>query len=446
MGNVLKKRWISSIVTSVALVSLLAGCGSNGVNSNASNSESTSTPVSESTTPSDTPKKDGVTITVATSANWTKDIDKELAKEFETATGNKIEFQVSPDDQYVNVLKAKFQTGEGPDVYLTQGGVAMEQFMPDQHALDLSGEAWVSRYADWAKAGTTYNGKVIALNTWSVDGWGMLYNIALFEQAGLAVPKTYDEFVKVCEALLAKGITPIYEPGKAEWHQEILLNTMGPLLSKKTSDIYEQFNTNKAKMADQKELELGLTQLKAIADKGFFGKDFLSQTWENSVDAMGSNKYAMMLTYSTFQNEVLAKFPDSKADTWQMFPLPLADNKTWAISAGGVVRSINKDSKVIDAAKEYFAFLAQPDTLKKYYAARPDLGPISFSDVEGKTTNAYTSVIANSADGTGLDFEGGVKYWNQSVIGKLVQDLYLGGKTPKQVLEAIDSDREKMFQ
>lgn len=430
-----KTRWISGIAATVALASVLAGCGSNDKNANNSPAENGSAN-----------KQAGVTIKVATSANWTKDIDKELAKEFEAASGNKIEFQVSPDDQYVNVLKAKFQTGEGPDIYLTSSGVAMEQFLPDEHALDLSGEPWVARYTDWAKAGTTYKGKVIAFNTWSVDGWGMLYNPALFEQAGVAVPKTYDEFVKACEALLAKGITPIYEPGKAEWHQEILLNSMGSLLSHKTPDIYEQFNNNTAKMADQKDLETGLTQLKELNDKGFFGKDFLSQTWENSVDAMGSAKYAMMLTYSTFQNEVLAKYPDSKADTWQMFPLPLADNHTWAISSGGVVRSINKDSKVIDAAKQYFDFLAQPDTLKKYYAARPDLGPISFKDVEGKTTNAYTSVMTNATDGTGQDFESGVKFWNQSVIGKLVQDLYLGGKTPKQVLEAIDADRAKMFQ
>ncbi|WP_018757300.1 ABC transporter substrate-binding protein [Paenibacillus terrigena] len=435
-----KKKWVSKMFVLVALISLLAGCSSSESNSNSSTASSANASDTEAN------KQNGVTITVATSANWTKDIDKELAKDFEAQTGNKIEFLISPDDQYVNVLKSKFQTGEGPDVYLTPSGVAMEQFLPDQHALDLSSESWVSRYADWAKAGTTYNGKVIALNTWSVDGWGVLYNPALFEQAGVSVPTNYQDFVKVCEALLAKGITPIYEPGKAEWHQEVLLNTMGSMLSKKTPGIYDQFNTNQAKMADQKDLEIGLTQLKELADKGFFGKDFLSQTWENSVDAMGSGKYAMMLTYSTFQNEVLAKYPDSKADTWSMFPLPLADNKTWATSSGGVVRSINQESKVIDAAKQYFDFLAKTENLKKYYAARPDLGPISFTDVEGKTSNAYTSVIANAADGTGLDFEGGVKFWNQSVIGKLVQDLYLGGKTPKQVLEAIDSDRAKMFQ
>ncbi|MEC0226472.1 extracellular solute-binding protein [Paenibacillus alba] len=109
--------------------------------------------------------KKGVTFKVATSAGWTKDIDKQLSKMFEEETGNRIEFQASPDDQYVNVLKAKFQTGEGPDVYLTPSGTGAVQFLPDTYALNLSGEPWVSRYTDWAKAGTTYNGKTISFNT-----------------------------------------------------------------------------------------------------------------------------------------------------------------------------------------------------------------------------------------------------------------------------------------
>ena len=59
-----------------------------------------------------------MTLTVASSANWTKDIDKSLAEQFTEETGIKVEFQLTPDDQYSNVLKAKLSTGEGPDVFL----------------------------------------------------------------------------------------------------------------------------------------------------------------------------------------------------------------------------------------------------------------------------------------------------------------------------------------
>jgi len=331
------------------------------------------------------------TLVVASSANWTKDIDKDLAAKFTAETGIKIDFQLAPDDQYSNTLKVKFAAMEGPDVYLTPSGLGIFEFQPEQNALDLSKEAWVTRYTDWAKAGATYNGKIVQFNTWSVDGWAMLYNPALFSKAGITkVPATFAEFDKACAALLAKGITPIYEFGKDEWHQFLWINALGPLAAKSTPSLYADLNTAKGKYTGQKVFETGLAQLKSLNDKGYMGKNVLDNTWANSIQAMASGKYAMILTYTTYQNEVLALDPASKADTWEMFPVPLADNKIFATSSGGIGRCINKKSKNIEAAKKYFTFLCKPENLKAYYAARKDLGPISFKDVQGSTTLGYT--------------------------------------------------------
>ncbi|WP_275942544.1 hypothetical protein [Paenibacillus alba] len=41
--------------------------------------------------------------------------------------------------------------------------------------------------------------------------------------------------------------------------------------------------------------------------------------------------------------------------------------------------------------------------------------------------------------------ESGVLYYNSAVVGQSIQDLYLGGKTLKQVLQTINADRNKMF-
>ncbi len=42
---------------------------------------------------------------------------------------------------------------------------------------------------------------------------GVYYNLDAFAAAGLEVPTTYDEFVKVLDAFVAKGITPLAEAG-----------------------------------------------------------------------------------------------------------------------------------------------------------------------------------------------------------------------------------------
>ena len=83
--------------------------------------------------------------------------------------------------------------------------------------------------------------------------------------------------------------------------------------------------------------------------------------------------------------------------------------------------------------------------MKAFYAARQDLGATSLKDVQGKTTLAYETVLKNSADGSTPDLQGAMQFFDITTIGKYVQELYMGSKTPKQVLEAIDNDRQKMF-
>jgi raffinose/stachyose/melibiose transport system substrate-binding protein len=386
------------------------------------------------------------TLTIASSANWTKDIDKTLADQFTKETGIKVEFQSTPDDQYSNVLKAKLSTGEGPDIFLVPSGVGMNEFLPAKNFLPLDNEAWVSRMQPWAISGTSNNGHVVAANEWSADGWGLLYDPAKFQKAGItAVPKTYDELLAACDGLNAAGFTPIYEFGSAVWHQPLWLNASTSTAKAADPDYMAKFNANKLKLADIPQYEQALQQLKGLADKGCFGKDFMAQTWENSQKAMGSGKYAMILAYSTYQNEVEAAYPDSNADKWEMFPSPLAGNTQFAMSSGGIVHVINKNAKNIDAAKKYLDFRFRPENAKAFYAARQDLGATSLKDVPGKTTLAYETVLKNSAGGSTPDLQGAMQFFDITTIGKYVQELYMGSKTPKQVLQAIDNDRQKMF-
>lgn len=240
--NSMKLRKVLGVTLAATIsAAALAGCGGSGESKTAVTESKGTEAVQETTgdtTASDTEAgsaetakrdeaKEGVTITVAASSNWIKDIDKELAAKYEEESGNTIQWQASPDDQYTNVLNSKFAVGEGPDIYLTQSGAGIQEYQPSEHALDLSGEEWVSRYRDWAKEGTTYDGKIVQCLTWSADGWAMLYNPDIFEKAGIKeVPKTFDSFMEACEAIKNLGITPIYEPGAAQWHQATWLDTL----------------------------------------------------------------------------------------------------------------------------------------------------------------------------------------------------------------------------
>lgn len=352
---------------------------------------------------------------------------------------------VSPDDQYENVLNSKLSVGEGADIFYIRSGVTINKYQPEKHMMDLSDQEWVGRYTDWAKEGVSNDGKVVQFQTWSVDGWGILYNKAIFEEAGITeVPKDFASFKTACDKVLAAGKTPIYEPGAAQWHLGTWLSELTTQEEAENAGFYDSLNDNSEVFAGKEGLSKALDQMVELEKAGYFGKDFMANTWEDMVAKMASEEYAMGVVYTTFPAEVEAVNPELTQESWGMFPIPLNDNKEFGVSAGGIGRCVNKDTKVADAVMDYFDFLSQPENLTAYYDARKDLGPCSFTDIEGNVPAAYGDVMDN-ASGSGFTAEDGVLYWDSAQVGNLMQGMFLGNSKGEDVLKGIDDLRQPSF-
>lgn len=387
----------------------------------------------------------GETITISAGAGWIKDIDKELAAKYEEVSGNKIEWQISPDDQYENVLGSKLSVGEGTDIFYIRSGITLNKYQPEKYMLDLSDQEWVNRYTEWAQEGTSYDGKTLQFQTWSVDGWGILYNKDIFEEAGVTeVPKDYESLKAACDKILAIGKTPIYEAGSAQWHLGVWLSGLTPQVETDEPGFYSGLNDNSKTVSGQEGLVNALNQMVEMNDAGYFGDDFMANTWEDAPAKMASGDYAMCVAYTTFPAEVEALNPDMTADSWGMFPITLNDNTVFGVSAGGIGRCVNKDTEVADAVYDYFEFLSQPENLTAYYEARLDLGPCSFTDIPGNVPAVYEDVIQNSSN-TALSAEDGVLYWDNTQVGNLMQEMFVGGSSAEDVLQGIDDLRQPSF-
>lgn len=388
---------------------------------------------------------EGETITIAAGAGWIKDIDKELASKYEEESGNKIEWQISPDDQYENVLGSKLSVGEGADIFYIRSGVTINKYQPEKYMMDLSDQEWAGRYTDWAKTGTSYEGKVVQFQTWSVDGWGLLYNKAMFEEAGITeVPTDYASLKDACDKILAIGKTPIYESGAAQWHLGVWLSGLTSQEEIDNPGFYAGLNDNSQTVAGHDGLVNALNQMVEMNEAGYFGDDFMANTWEDAPAKMASGDYAMCVTYTTFPAEVEAINPDMTIDSWGMFPIVLNDNSVFGVSAGGIGRCVNKDTEVADAIYEYFEFLSRPENLTAYYDARLDLGPCSFTDIEGNVPAVYNDIISNSS-ATALSAEDGILYWDNTQVGNLMQAMFVGGSSAEDVLQGIDDLRQPSF-
>ena len=127
--------------------------------------------------------------------------------------GVTVEATFYSNSDYKTALSTMMASDSEPDIIFTwelgylgnyvNGG----KIVSLQSYLDAD-EEWKSSFNGGVLDLLTYNGEVYGIPTQQCMGI-MFYNKRIFEENGLSVPTTYDEFLNVCKTLKDNGITPI---------------------------------------------------------------------------------------------------------------------------------------------------------------------------------------------------------------------------------------------
>jgi raffinose/stachyose/melibiose transport system substrate-binding protein len=440
----MKKVIITGLVIGL-LSGLFVGCGNNS----SSSDNKTTTGTDKSTTSTQTtvkaPEKKDVTISYMLSQNWIQDSEKDLGKKFADETGIKVDYQVIPSDQYFNVLLTKLNAGEGPDIFGSQSGKfdIVSQLNIEKNGVDLSGEEWVKRMDPLVTEQLTANNKVYGLMIWDTSPtFPIVYNKKIFEKLSLTIPQTYADFKNICQKIKDSGAIPIYEPVSDGWHHVLWFPDIGPRFEEATPGLTDKLNNNQAKFADSAIMEEALTQMQEMAKLGFYGKNYLSNTYADTEKNMGSGKYAMTLYGLGLPAQIEKAVQGTKASDYGYFEIPLVDNQILDMGTAGPSRFIYSGSKNINEAKEYFTYLTKQENLQYLLDNDPTKNMICFSGVKDKLNDEMRNFI-NSYPKHGTYYQIQIKYLNPQWmdIGKDITAMYTGAATPKDILKSIDKRR-----
>lgn len=172
------KQILSTILASTLLAGTMVGCGSSSGASSQSSSDGGS----------------GKTIKVYQLKVEINDALQELAKKYEKEKGVKVEVtSVGGGADYGASLKAEFQKGTEPDIFMIQGAGDYETW---KHKIDdLSDQGWVKNAVKGTLDTVTIDGKVYGMPA-ATEGYGLLYNKDILDKAGID-PKSLDSFDKL---------------------------------------------------------------------------------------------------------------------------------------------------------------------------------------------------------------------------------------------------------
>ncbi|MCH3971550.1 MAG: ABC transporter substrate-binding protein [Oscillospiraceae bacterium] len=430
------KRILSFTMAAVMAVGCLAGCSSEDSSTASGGTSGKST---------------GITLTFGSHQSGlpTSGIVQKLAAEFEKESGIKIDFQISPDAQWRDLLKVKEQSGEVPDIFCADTTNSLESAInPEKYCADLSDQSWVSRIDKDVLPSVSLKNKVYGITFPGKKMYFYIYNKEIFKKCGIAnVPTTYQELKDACAKIKTKmpDVTPIYEATTDGWHQVLPVAENSGVYLKEDANLFTELNANKKKLTDIPQMKTILNQMKECASLGYFGKDYMSNATADAKEAMAKGKAAMYIAEAAFRDEIKADYPNCKTN-FGIFVQPWGDNQVIGVNPASNAYFISKDSKNADAAKKFFDFLARPENLKKRLAGQPGISEVCWPEIKGKYTDEDQKYIKSHKTAKVLQI--GANYVDVQFmdIGKDIESMYTGAMTPDDVIKSAEKRRQQQAQ
>jgi ABC-type glycerol-3-phosphate transport system substrate-binding protein len=222
---------------------------------------------------------------------------KEVFAEFQSETGIAVKDSPIGHEDFKTGILVRAAGKNLPDVFSYWAG-ARTQFVVDSGSLRPIDDMWAADGLDKvveksvADGATLYDGKRY-LVPFGYHYAGMFYNPKVLKDAGVtAMPKTWEEFLALCETLKSKGIAPIALGSKNRWPAQfwfdyLLLRTAGPDYRAKLMDGSASYSDPEVKKA------MGIW--KDLADKGYFVANANADDWTDAADKVARGDAAMTL-------------------------------------------------------------------------------------------------------------------------------------------------------
>jgi alpha-glucoside transport system substrate-binding protein len=224
------------------------------------------------------------------------------------------------------------------------------------------------------------------------------YNVASFEEAGVAPPETWDELVEVADTLKAAGITPFSVGVDVGWpitdlFENVYIRTAG-------ADMYDQLTNHDIPWTDESVKNALATMANIVGDPQNLagGTEGALQTdMPSSVAKVFSDSpEAAMVVIGDFAPGVVTDNPLEPETGFNVFTFPSVEGSEPAVVGGGDLFLKFKDSP---AATAFLEYLTTPDAAE-IWAARggfsspnKNLDPSVYPD---EITRATASALAEA--------------------------------------------------
>lgn len=433
----MKKRTMAALLCGAMVASALTGCGSKtedtaaGTESAASGEAGTEKASEAGETSAKA--EDGEVVKLRMMGYNAESVRATYLKYLDEQLPNiEIEFEFVSTDNFDNVLNSQLQAGQGPDIIEVGGQTKL--LAKAGYLLDLSDQEFISKYADAGLQAYTVDGAVYAqpLQSWFE---GIFYNKKIFEENGISVPKTWDEFIQIHKTLEEKGIKP--QTMGAQSYEPMAKQSIGLVNNMFYSDsanmaFDETFNTGEGKLAEK--WLPAVQEWYKIVEAGFLTPEMLGLSYDQALDEFATEKAAMWECGPWAVETLMEKNPDLQLG---MFPIPGMDANEpgWLVGGPGSALAINAKSEHIEEALQVLEVTATAEAQQAL--VKDNAGSSYVEGVEIDLGDIYAD--CEEAFKAGHVYAPWTAVWTNGnavieAYGKSLQEVLSGSKTVEEAL------------
>jgi raffinose/stachyose/melibiose transport system substrate-binding protein len=285
----------------------------------------------------------------------------------------------APGATYEDILKAKMAANTLPDVFATHGWAKRRY---GRFLADLRDQPWASHLSPTIKDTVTdQNGKVYVLPIDQSKN-GIVYNVDILNQYGIAAPTTYDEFLAACQTIKEKSngqVIPLHIGGADYWPVgDFFVFFSTPLLISPQQNYRDALLNGTFDWSNYTPLPQKLLDLQRL---GYLNQDVLTTTYNDSAKAFADGKVAFALYGSFLIDEAEKINPNFHGGLMPIPSMVAGDVPTFAVGER-LTWGVWKDSPHQTAAKKFVAFYARSENV-----ARVAQSDIALPGLDGVNVN-----------------------------------------------------------
>lgn len=293
------------------------------------------------------------------------------------------------------VLTTRLATNEVPEILNSFPAEIRYKTMFDEGLLmDLTGQTFLENISDVMLEMAEYDSKFFALPM-TLSSYGIYYRTDIFEDLGIAEPKTYDELIEASKTLKENNIDAFALPNNDVGNIAQRLERLIGVLNNNSNEEFLEIANGTKDVKDSDTITEFAQMCLDIAE--YSTDDSLGLDYESAVADLVNDKAGMMISGTWMLSTMQSANPDIQIKLIP-FPSPLSDEAKVPVNIDtsfSIAADLSPEKE--EAALKFLEYMTRTEVAQKYYETDGNVNMVN-GVVFDKDQHMYMKELMDQGD------------------------------------------------